>query len=226
MKLHNVSLISVCGNEKYKEPTKRAMRHCLKKLDFEDVFLLSNENDDEFPTKKIPVLDQALYSQFCVESLKDYINTDYCMMIQWDGFIIKENLWNDEFLKYDYIGAPWPYHDHAVGNGGFCIRSKKFLEYSSRLKYSSDIPFQAGVPGGVLVTPEDWFLCIHNYDYMLYNGINFAPAKLGYQFSVEHSCSPRFNTSLMKIFNPQDINTYNCFGFHGSFNTAAMKELS
>ncbi len=226
MKLNNVSLISVCGNAKYKDPIKKAMRHCLKKMDFQDVLLLSNEDDSEFPCIKIPQLDQALYSQFCVQSLFDYIKTDYCLMIQWDGFIINEHLWSDEFLKYDYIGAPWPYHDHSVGNGGFCIRSKKFLEYSAKLKYQSNIPFQEGVAGGVYVTPEDWFLCIHNYDFMLYHGITFAPATLAYNFSVEHSCSPKFKTSLIKVFNPNELSTYKSFGFHGSFNVAAMKELT
>ena len=25
-----------------------------------------------------------------------------------DGFIVHPEMWRDEFLKYDYIGAPWP----------------------------------------------------------------------------------------------------------------------
>ena len=26
--------------------------------------------------------------------------------MQWDGFVIKSKKWNNEFMKYDYIGAP------------------------------------------------------------------------------------------------------------------------
>ena len=25
-----------------------------------------------------------------------------------DGHIVNPHLWTNEFLKYDYIGAPWP----------------------------------------------------------------------------------------------------------------------
>ena len=30
------------------------------------------------------------------------------LIVQDDGFIINKNLWDEEFLSYDYIGAPWP----------------------------------------------------------------------------------------------------------------------
>ena len=50
---------------------------------------------------------------------------------QEDSYIFHNNI--NEFLKYDYIGAPWPAHqddnDYGVGNGGFSLRTKsKMLE--------------------------------------------------------------------------------------------------
>lgn len=43
-----------------------------------------------------------------VYELGDYIETDFVMLVHYDGFIVHPELWRDEFLDYDYIGAPWP----------------------------------------------------------------------------------------------------------------------
>ena len=50
---------------------------------------------------------------------------------QEDSYIFHNNI--TEFLKYDYIGAPWPAHqddnNYGVGNGGFSLRKKsKMIE--------------------------------------------------------------------------------------------------
>ena len=41
-------------------------------------------------------------------NLKQHSDNDFVMVIQEDGHIVNPNLWDDEFLKYDYIGAPGP----------------------------------------------------------------------------------------------------------------------
>lgn len=64
-----------------------------------------------------------------IKELNKYIETSYVLIIQYDGFILNPDAWTDEFLEYDYIGAPWWYTDDCnVGNGGFSLRSKKLLE--------------------------------------------------------------------------------------------------
>jgi len=70
------------------------------------------------------------YSYFMIKELWKYITTDYCLVIQHDGYPICEEMWGKEFLEFDYIGGAWNYPDseRAVGNGGFSIRSKKLLE--------------------------------------------------------------------------------------------------
>ena len=41
------------------------------------------------------------------------------------------------FFDYDYIGAPWPNNFvNRVGNGGFSLRSKKFLELTAKIPYN------------------------------------------------------------------------------------------
>ena len=60
--------------------------------------------------------------------MKRYINTKFCLVTQWDGWVINSQKWNSEFLNYDYIGAIWPdYSSNQIGNGGFSLRSKKLL---------------------------------------------------------------------------------------------------
>lgn len=222
MKLENITLIAIAGRPQDIEQNKKVLRHCTSLIDFEKVILLSCEDDKEFETKNIGLLDTAMHSRFCVESLTDFVSTDYCLVVQPDGFVINTSMWSEDFLNYDYIGAPWPSYGFAVGNGGFSLRSKKFLETSSKIKYFSDAHLRAGLtPFHFIhghVVPEDWFLCVNKRQELEENGIVFPTAELAYKFSIEYS-HPKFTP----MFNSEDINSYNSFGFHGNFNRAAME---
>jgi len=147
------------------------------------------------------IQDLIEYNRFFVEELDSIINTDFIITVQTDGFIINSNLWEDNFLNYDYIGAPWPWHG-VCGNGGFSLRSKKFLQISSKLKYIKDHPEYH-------CCPEDNFLCldIYNRKFMLDNNIKFADIKTALKFSFEHPISRHPNMSIKTAF-----------GFHGKFN--------
>jgi len=63
----------------------------------------------------------------------DYIPTETFLVFQTDSMIFPKNkhLLNN-FLKYDYVGAPWPHipkNNQLVGNGGLSLRKKsKMLE--------------------------------------------------------------------------------------------------
>ena len=84
---------------------------------------------DGVTTIKIkPIRSKEEYSYFCIKELANYVDTSHCLLIQWDGYVINEDAWQECFLEYDYIGAPWNYFDgRNVGNGGFSLRSKKLL---------------------------------------------------------------------------------------------------
>lgn len=218
IKLPNITLVAICGNEKYLSGTIKAAKICSKNIDFGSIKILSNtiSNIDGIEIVKIQDLDQEAYSRFSIYQLPEYISTEYCLTFQWDGFIINPNLWKDEFLNYDYIGAPWLNEkNNNVGNGGFSLRSQKFMQAAKTLNYNSKIQFQPHIPAGQLITPEDWFVCNYSYNEMKNMGINFADIGTAYAFSVEHP-------SVNKFYNRNDIQTYNSFGFHGSFNVAAM----
>lgn len=221
MNLNNVTLVSTCGDERFLDGIISAAQICMKHIKFGAVKILTNciKQVDNMNIIKISPLNQEEYAIFCLYDLPNYIDTDFCLTFQGDGFIINPHLWKEEFLNYDYIGAPWSNEsNNNVGNGGFSLRSQKFLQSAKTLDYNSKIQFQPHIPAGKLITPEDWFACNYKYKEMNDMGIKFANVDTAYKFSVEHP-------SFRKFYNRNDLETYNSFGFHGSFNTAAMKLL-
>lgn len=134
------------------------------------------------------------YSRFCLHSLYDNVDSDYCLIFQDDGFVLNPHLWDDEFLNYDYIGSPWPLYigwpeeGRQVGNGGFSLRSKKLLEYSKSLTSHS-------------TENEDTYLLNSNRENLVKFGINIAPLDIARKFSVENPLD-------------SDHNLDTCFGFH------------
>lgn len=221
LSLSDVTLVSVCGNAKFLVGIIKAARYCMKNTDFGKVKILSNVDVkvSDIEIIKIPTLDKEKYCTFSLYELPSYIDTEYCLTFQGDGFIINHNLWKNEFFDYDYIGAPWTQEViNNVGNGGFSLRSKKFLFSAKTLEYNSKIQFQPHIAAGELVTPEDWFACCYSYKEMVHMGVKFPSVALAYDFAVEHP-------SIYKNYNRFDIKTYNSFGFHGNFNKAAMSLL-
>jgi len=230
-KLDNVTLVSVCHQDKLLT-TIKAMEYSMSQCVFGKSLVITEESD---LCKKIPSsiekktvknkITLEEYNRICIEDLHSYIDTDYCLIVQWDGYVIDGKRWKDQFFEYDYIGSPWITNglDNTVGNGGFSLRSKKFLSECSKYKYSPDpkdctwlAPRQAiDMP----ITPEDWFMCFNHYQKLVDSGIKFPDINLAYKFSVEHSSS-------IKPFNYNDIKTYKSFGFHGSFNVAGMELLN
>ena len=101
--------------------------------DFGDSILFSHQEikSDSFRYIKIEKIEsRSEYSEFILKHAVSHIKTSYILIIQWDGYIINPNSWDDRFLNYDYIGAKWGWHQdgNTVGNGGFSLRSKKLLE--------------------------------------------------------------------------------------------------
>lgn len=136
------------------------------------------------------------YSRYMVYELNEHVENDYVLTIQHDGFVINPNSWTDDFLNYDYIGAPWPVRDNAyispfnehirVGNGGFSLRSKKLLEVPSKI----DIPFDCTTGSFYKHFDqnnfnEDGCIAVHNRHLFESQGCKFAPVDLAVKFSQE-----------------------------------------
>ena len=138
------------------------------------------------------------YSDFILYNLNQYIDTIVCIIIHVDGYICNPDAWMDEFLNYDYIGAPWISSQYfvdknkpnsRVGNGGFSLRSKKLIELCKQLPSNGH---------------EDVNICYHNRDFLEGQGIKFAPIEIAAKFSTEQICEDlKYN------------NIISSFGFHG-----------
>jgi len=100
-------------------------------ISFGAVKLLTSIQSDDPRVIQIPHIGSIKkYSDFMIKELYKYIETDFALIIQHDGFVLNASAWSDSFLQYDYIGGPW-YHlgDLRVGNGGFSLRSKKLVDW-------------------------------------------------------------------------------------------------
>ena len=115
------------------------------------------------------------FNRYMLTDLKRHITTDFALTVHWDGFAINPHLWTDEFLNYDYIGAPWPRwitKDNRVGNGGFSLRSRRWIERAAELE-----------PVG---SAEDVYQCRTRIDHFLEKGLKVAPLELALRFAIEN----------------------------------------
>ena len=204
IQLPNVTLSAVACTRI--DETIHAMRESMKGLQFADAVLITHQkiNLEEFGIKVINIekLDYKAYNHFVAYRLKNYIETDYTLLVQNDGYVLRPEKWDPQFLKYDYIGAPWPPNVHftkqginvRVGNGGFSFRSKKLLNIFDNLK----LPF---TDNGTGFWHEDGLICVYYRKELEDAGIQFAPVEIAAKFSHESDVAE-------SIYRP--------FGFHGS----------
>jgi len=206
LKLENVTLLGVdCVNV---ERLQKAMDITQEYIDFGKVKLLSStlETKDKRFVEIEHIASIEEFSEFCIKDLYKYVDTEYVLLVQYDGFVLNPQSWSDEFLNYDYIGAPWYIKEefwfemfdiprelegkHVVGNGGFCLRSKKFLETSAKLAREGKFK---------KYHPEDLVMCVYDRHLLDEKGIKFAPYEVAKKFSIEG----------------HDETYTNQFGFHG-----------
>ena len=198
IELNNVDILSI--NTHAPEQSVRALRYSSREIKFKSQKILSNTRptnlleNDEIEFIQIPMFTtREEYSDFVMNNLGEYIDADFVLMIHDDGFVINPHLWSDEFLKYDLIGSPWPgpieQKDERVGNGGFCIRSKRLINFSKNIKAE---------PGH-----DDWTLGVTHNKYLKDRGFTFAPIEVAMKFALE--------SEILEC--PFDLE--NTFGFHG-----------
>jgi len=208
IKLPNVTLIAVTSTEI--DLHQLSMRISLQNIEFGASKLLCSS----LPSKKypdieyisIPPISVIGYSKILIEDLHKYFKTSHCLIVQSDSFVVNSDLWNNEFLDYDYIGAPWSkkvlvnsnltlnMEKNPVGNGGFSLRSHKLAKITSKLNFDSlNFPLKS----------EDVIICHYLYEEMVKSGIRFAPPKVAAKFSIE-------NINNLYGQNPNTV-----FGFHG-----------
>ena len=172
---------------------EKSQEHCSfgRSILFTDQDIFTPNSCEIIKIDKIKSINE--YSLFMLKKLHDYIDHPFALIVQWDGYVLSSSAWNDEFKKFDYIGAKWDWYadNMMMGNGGFSLRSLKLLKALSLQSY----PFLEN-------TAEDVQICrVYRNKLENEHDIKFAPTFIADQFSYERS-EPNYQT----------------FGFHGIFN--------
>lgn len=209
LNLDNVTLVSMSSVNM--NGTINALRKSMNDINYKSVKLITNHNINltDIEVCKIDEIHNInQYSYNMIYKLSDYVDTDFALIIQADGFVINPSAWMDEFLKYDYIGAPFPspidsfsYRDinnkiFRVGNGGFSLRSKKLIDLPNKISLEWK-PFHG-------FYNEDGFICAMNRHIYEENGCFFAPVDIAKYFSHESDIPENLDVSP--------------FGFHGKWS--------
>ncbi len=164
-------------------------------------------------------------NRFLLGDLHKYFETSHCLYVEADSFVVNANLWKEEFLEFDYIGAPLPNkiqinpnlkkegvsaHNpniHEPVNENIVLNMKEncvggggfSLRSRKLLKTVAQINYDSlNFP----ILNEDLIICHYLYKEMIDKGISFAPPELAAQFSIE---------------NPHHLygqNANSVFGFH------------
>ena len=138
------------------------------------------------------------YSLFVMYGLHAYIKTSHCLIVQDDGWVLDGKNFRPEYYNYDYIGAPTHcgYKDNrlyngfswqqvedplVVQNGGFSLRSRRFLKCLARkgIMYA----FFSAQP----MCNEDVQLCTFLRCDLEKAGMKFAPLDVALEFSMEYA---------------------------------------
>lgn len=175
-----------------------AMEDTLAQIDPAAVLLWTDRPDlahpraQCFPHPAPPALKE--YNRILWYEVPKELHTSHFLVIQWDGWVLNGSAWTDEFLNYDYIGAPWPWHDDCrVGNGGFSLRSAALANFLFANAHQFKVSDQ-----------EDDALCRIHRRSLEAKGFKWAPEDLARRFSIEHGEMPPFKP----------------FGFHDCRNWA------
>ncbi|MBR5799324.1 MAG: hypothetical protein IKY23_04615 [Lachnospiraceae bacterium] len=194
-KLPRVTLAAMTSVKVYE--TIKALQYSMKDIEFGEVVLITHRKPFFLPkgitykhTSKLTDIDCFNYKM--VYELGDYIDTDFVLLVHYDGFVVYPESWRDEFMDYDYVGSPWPipkpgsvhsYHD-AEGNlcrvgNSVSLRSKRLLEFprKANLKWERD---EEGFYN------EDIFICCMNKQRLEEAGMQIAPVEVAALFGHEH----------------------------------------
>ncbi len=179
----------------------KALEFSMEGIEYYDVVLISHEKphhlDKKITFKQCKPYELKSkdpkntndYSKFIAYTLCEYIDSEFALIVHHNAYVIRPHKWNDNFLKYDYIGAPWPKDTHftreeinvRVGNGGFSLRSKKLLNALNAL----NLPI---TDNGTGFYHEDGLICVYYRKELEEYGIKFAPVEVASMFSHELDC--------------------------------------
>jgi uncharacterized protein DUF5672 len=179
LKLPDVTLVLIETREH--DLAQLALEDCERLVEFGDVLVFTDRPSQFMRADRriitVPDWPEKIgWSRCFWYDVARHVHTTHSLGIQWDSWVVDTEAWMDDFLEFDYVGAPWWYNDGMnVGNGGFCLRSTAFLRFI-RAK-------RAEVP---CVTALDDDLYCRKYRTALQGaGFEWAPEPIAQRFAFE-----------------------------------------
>ena len=191
--------VTLCAIETREHDLMRlAIEDCKGKATFGDVLIFTNKTEqfaDEGRIIEVPDWPEKIgWSRCRWQEIAPHLVTSHVLCIEWDAWIWDASKWTDEYLQYDYVGAPWWYEDFRnVGNGGFSMRSTALTRYLR--KHRDKFPCTTPI--------DDDLLCRKYRPALEEKGFTWAPQDVARDFAFE-------------CVRPQPDSGH--FGFHGMFN--------
>lgn len=189
--LKNTTLVALTSIKL--EKTIKALEYSCRGINFGAVKLISDRRPENMPLyiqheecPQMSNIDEWNYA--AIYELPQHVDTEFVILIHDDGFIVNPSSWTDDFLEYDYVGAPYPlptdnfsYRDIngeiiRVGNS-VSLRSKKLIDLAVDLDLEWK-PFHG-------YYNEDGFICVNYRHKYVENGCIFAPIDVAKCFSHE-----------------------------------------
>jgi len=167
-----------------------AIEQCVQKCAFGRVLFITDrvfEIDGIDVVRIAPLASRGAYSHYVIKELVRHIDTEFVLMVQWDGFVLKAASWSDTFSGIRLRGRRWGWHEdgHAVGNGGFSLRSRRLLEALAD-PHIAEFPI------------EDEAICRTYRTYLeATHGIRFAPRRWPTSFHSRRRIQNRFRSVFM-----------------------------
>ncbi len=176
IKLPTVTLILLSGLGYRQNENVTALKHSQEGIEFGAVKYIQLGS----------IKDIDSWSQAAIFDLPKYVETEHCLLIHENGFVVNPEQWDFEWLKYDFIGSPWPMPQDdisyrtptgrlvRVGNS-VSLRSKKLLD----LVATRPLEYHYGNNN------EDGQICVWEREWLESQGCKFAPLSVAKYFGRE-----------------------------------------
>jgi hypothetical protein len=170
---------------------EKVIEETLKLCSFDDVkFLTSLDTNSPYRVKIAPIKTQNEYSEFILRHSYKYCDTLHMQIIQFDGWVVNPETWDDNWCQYDYIGALFdgdPNNDFMVGNGGFSFRSRRLMSFVSENMKGE---LGSGYNGYYNC---DGVISLGMRTVLTEAGFKFAPSSVARKYSLERCVKNMYN---------------------------------